>query len=89
MSARIPLAPIVEEIANRWGFFGLETGPAAPVQLTEDSLAGFQFYGEKLQLSDILGLLPSGVKDRGNSVAFPLTVELSQAAEWRERHSAA
>jgi 4-aminobutyrate aminotransferase-like enzyme/GNAT superfamily N-acetyltransferase len=85
MSARIPLAPIVEEIANRWGFFRLErSGPAAAVQLTEDSLAGYQFYGEKLQLSDILGLLPSEMEDKGDSVAFPLTIDLLRTKEWRE-----
>ncbi|MFA7482002.1 MAG: aminotransferase class III-fold pyridoxal phosphate-dependent enzyme [Vulcanimicrobiota bacterium] len=84
MSARVPLAPVVEEIANRWGFFGLQdVGPASPIQLPEEALAGLQFYGEPLKFSDVLGLLPSEVTVQDDFISFPLTVELDALPEWR------
>ena len=84
MNARVPLAPVVEEIANRWGFFGLQqASSASPIQLPDEALTGLQFYGETLRLSDVLGLLPSDVTLENETVVFPLTVELEKLPEWR------
>ena len=58
MSAKVPLAPIVEEIANRMGFFDFEQeGPNAPLEITAAAVAGLRFFGEKLKLDDLADMV--------------------------------
>lgn len=84
MSANVPLAPIVEEIANRWGFFSLERGePHEPTRLTADSIDGLNFYGSKLKFADIQELLPVELSEDGKVLFFPAVVKYSEVSYWR------
>ncbi|MCA9777230.1 MAG: hypothetical protein KC800_10955, partial [Candidatus Eremiobacteraeota bacterium] len=60
-----------------------QASPASSIQMPDEALTGLQFYGETLQLSDVLGLLPSEVKVEDEAIVFPLTVELEKLPEWR------
>lgn len=84
MSATELLAPIVEEIANRWGFFRLiNAGRATPLRLNQECLEGLSFYGEPLTLSDCAGYL--GLQGGDGELAFPLTIPSEEAPRWRQQ----
>ncbi len=85
MNSRELLAPIVEEIANRWGFFGLVIQDLSrPCFLPREALDGLLFYGEPLKLSQMRVQLPfSGVEDSEFGLTFPLWVEHYKVSEWR------
>ena len=84
MSAKVPLAPIVEEIANRMGFFDFEQeGPNAPLEITAAAVAGLRFFGEKLKLDDLAEHLPVEYAEDVSSVIFPQVIKLSEVPNWR------
>ena len=80
MSAKIPLAPIVEEIANRYGFFLFENrGPLGPLEITVAAIQNFRFFGTHLKVTDLVEHLPVTLSEDQLSVLFPKTVALSEA----------
>lgn len=84
MSATESLAPIVEEVANRWGFFGFWVeGPAVPLRLKASAIEDYRFYGRALELSDIAAMLPGAPPVRDGCLELPLTVPAGDVAHWR------
>lgn len=84
MSAKIPLAPIVEEIANRYGFFQFENrGPLGPLEITVAAIQNFRFFGTHLKVTDLVEHLPVTLSEDQLSVLFPKAVALSEVALWR------
>lgn len=84
MSARVPLAPIVEEIANRWGFFEFEKRELTePLEISVAALQDMQFFGSQMKLEDLSEHLPVEYSEDKLSVLFPQTVQLSEVAVWR------
>lgn len=85
MNASVLLAPIVEEIANRWGFFDFyQEGPGQPLSLKEQALEKFRFYGAPLRLADLLSLFDNRLEQKEDSLSFPLTIANSEVEEWRD-----
>lgn len=86
MSAKFVLAPIVEEIANRYGFFRFEnSGPLGPLEIPASAVEGFQFFGKRLELSDIAENLALELSQEGDSLVFPQIVESSEIGPWRKK----
>lgn len=84
MSATELLSPIIEEVANRWGFFRLiHRGRHMPLAITQDSLAGLTFYGEPLSLTHMAVLLQ--LQGGDGQLEFPLTVPHEDVAKWRTK----
>lgn len=84
MSATELLAPIVEEVANRWGFFGFRVqGGEQPLELWAKAIEGYRFYGKALALSDIAAELPAGLEAGKEALQFPLTVPATDVEHWR------
>lgn len=84
MSAKIPLAPIVEEIANRYGFFGFDDRESTqPLEISVVAIQALQFFGNQLRLDDLIEHLPVEFSDDRLSVLFPLQIELSETPVWR------
>jgi 4-aminobutyrate aminotransferase-like enzyme/GNAT superfamily N-acetyltransferase len=86
MSATELLAPIVEEIANRWGFFGFTVeGPAEPLKLEARALAGYRFFERDLQLADLAALWPSPLEHDEQRLLLPLRIASSEVGLWRQK----
>lgn len=84
MSAKIPLAPIVEEIANRYGFFEFDNcGPLGPLEISVAAIQDLQFYGRHLKISDLTEHLSVSLSQDQLSVAFPQVIETSEVSTWR------
>lgn len=84
MSARVALAPIVEEIGNRWGFFGFVQGAAdQPLSIPLSTIAEWNFYGSPAQAADLKALLPQDLTEEAGALVFPLTIEVGDAPGWR------
>ncbi len=85
MSATELLAPIVEEIANRWGHFAFNTeAPDQPLQLKAEALAGYRFYGAELSLQNLAELLPAIESNDGETLRLPLLIPASDVEHWRK-----
>lgn len=84
MSAKIPLAPIVEEIANRYGFFEFDNrGALGPLEISVAAVQNFQFFGCHLKITDLMEHLPVSLSEDQLSVVFPQVIETSEVASWR------
>jgi 4-aminobutyrate aminotransferase-like enzyme/GNAT superfamily N-acetyltransferase len=84
MSATELLAPIVEEIANRWGFFGFTIEePAQPLTLSARAIEGYRFYGRSLTLADLAAQLPGPVEATDEMLELPLLIPSSDLDHWR------
>ena len=84
MSATELLGPIVEEIANRWGFFAFTVGePGQPLQLGAEAIAGYRFYGRDLTLDDLASRLPGPLQVEGARLELPLLIPASDTDLWR------
>jgi 4-aminobutyrate aminotransferase-like enzyme/GNAT superfamily N-acetyltransferase len=85
MSATELLAPIVEEIANRWGFFAFTVeGPAQPLRLSARAIEGYRFYGRSLSLVDIAAQLPGPLEAGEEVLELPLMIPASDVDYWRQ-----
>lgn len=86
MSATEQLAPIVEEIANRWGFFGFSIeGAAQPLRLSPQAITGYRFFGRELTTQDIAARLPGKlVADFDGWLEFPLLIPAAEVKHWRK-----
>lgn len=85
MGATELLAPIVEEIANRWGFFGLQAEAAdQPLRWPVQALDGLRFFGRALSLSDVAARLPEGGALEESVYSFPLVTPSSEVPRWRQ-----
>jgi 4-aminobutyrate aminotransferase-like enzyme/GNAT superfamily N-acetyltransferase len=84
MSAKVLLTPIIEEIANRWGFFGFDKrGQNDPLEISVAAIQGYRFFGSQLRLDDLAEHLPVEYSDDVLSVFFPRVVKLSEVPVWR------
>lgn len=84
MSATEQLAPIVEEIANRWGFFSLTVdAPGVPLRLEAQAIEGYRFFGRELTLADVAAQLPGPLEVDQQSLLFPLLIPACEVDHWR------
>lgn len=86
MSATELLAPIIEEIANRWGFFDLSQEDATkPLVLGHAAIDGYRFYGRSLTLRDLVRRLPGPIKEHRlkGALEFPLSIANCDVPLWR------
>lgn len=85
MSATELLAPIVEEIANRWGFFEFVLdGPDQGIALDHQAIEGYRWFGQLLTLEDVATELPEVALIDG-LLRFPLGIGPSEVGTWRKR----
>jgi 4-aminobutyrate aminotransferase-like enzyme len=85
MSATELLSPIVEEIANRWGFFGFTVGGAAePLRLRAEAISGYRLYGKELSLDDLAERLPAPLSVQDGGLELPLLIPTSDLGLWRK-----
>ena len=79
------LSPIIEEIANRWGFFGFEcAGSTEPAKLPAAALAGLSYFQEALELSVIAEYLGLD-QPKADLLCLPMQVASAEVEEWREK----
>ncbi len=85
MSFRELLAPVVEEIANRWGFFELRfVDLSRPIVWPNEGTVGLSLFDQPLTLEEVaLHLDRPGLETAAEGLVFPLWVDQNDLPQWR------